>query len=602
MSIYQLIIAQLVYLSLFLIGLPQIVFGQQPCGKGGLKVKMDSNAAYAALDEQEKVVIPYEKRPLVVLSQSLVKVSSTYTNEKWGVLDRQNHQLLPLEYDYLEVAGCDYLQGRKGDESFLFNSKGQVVYHETGKFSFAAYPRFNRFVIAHIEPGPNQRTDAIRILDLHTLKQVFAQNPGSGAELLTIDWNTTPPGEKRRGGGILPFYKVWTSAPGSGGSKQLTRIIDLQGKVLFDNIDRWVSVDAGGVVYLHSDYKPVIITDTLMRPIPWLNGYDEVRRNGPRSRYWQVSRDGKSGLLDGKGRVVLPLQYAGQFSYVGANSYILSEYRGKTMFRSLITADRKLIDLADYYIEDGIDTTLARKPILLKHQKTYKTGIFDPQRGFILPVRYDLLARTDKGLIFFQKDSAGYMDSRGRVQMLTPGCQVLSAYSEGYAVCGKLVPNASRERFPSAQIIYSAEGSAAVQYAYMNASGKLISGYFDWVGPFRGGYAQVIKNNETFMVDTKGQKVAFRPGEILVSYFEQGVAIVQQGQHFGLVDKTGRLLLPVQFNSIETDRNQPGGPLISKVNKGNHMLAVAVPKFVKGTIEVVADDGKKSRVTVEGIK
>lgn len=240
--------------------------------------------------------------------------------------------------------------------------------------------------------------------------------------------------------------------------------------------------------------------------------------------------------------------------------------------------------------------------MLLKNQKTYKTGILDPQRGFIVPVRYDLLVRTDHGIIFFQQDSAGYMDSRGRVQMLTSGCQVLSSYSEGYAVCGKLVLHASRERFPSAQIIYSAEGAAAAQYAYMDANGKLISGYFDWVGPFRGGYAQVIKNNETFMVDTKGQKVTFRQGEILVSYFEQGLAIAQQGQHFGLVDKTGRLVLPAQFNAIETDRNQPGGALISKVNKGNHMLSVAVPKFVKGTIEVVAGDGKKSRVTVEGIK
>jgi DNA-binding transcriptional regulator/RsmH inhibitor MraZ len=562
----------------------------------GLRVNMNSEGAYAALDEQGTVVIPYEKRPLVVLTPNLVKVSATYTHEKWGMLDRQNHLLLPMEYDYLEAAGSGYLQGRKGDESFLFNSKGETIHHESGKLRFAAYARFNRLLVEHIEAGPNERTDAVRILDLHTKRQVFAQSPSAGIEPLHIDWNTAP-GNKKHASGMLPFFEVRAAQVGTGAQK----VVDAQGKVLFDNIDRAIFADAGGVVYLYSEHQPVIVTDTLLRPIPWLSGqYDGVRRNGPANRYWQISRAGKSGMLDGKGRVVLPLQYPGQLHYAGANNYLLSEYRGNVTYRSLITADRRLIDLAQYYIEDGIDTTLARKPILLKNQKTYKTGIFDPQHGFIVPVRYDLLERSDKGIIFFQQDSAGYMDARGHVQLLTPNCQILSAYSEGYAVCGKLVANATREKFPSAQIIYAAQGSSAAQYAYMDATGKLVSGYFDWVGPFRGGYAQVIKNNETFMVDTKGQKAVFGAGGILVSYFQQGLAVVRQGRYVGLVDKAGRMVVPAQYRAIETTQALQGNStLVSKANKGNHLLSVVIPKIADGTVEVTTEDGKKSRLTVE---
>lgn len=338
---FQSILARLVFLALLMESLlPRIAFGQQPCGTDGLKVRMDSNAAYAALNEQEKVVIPYEKRPLVALTSNLVKVSLTYTHEKWGVLDRQNHQVLPLEYDYLEAAGCDYLQARKGDESFLFDLKGKVVYHEAGKFSFEAYSRFNRLLIKHIEPNANQRTDAIRILDLHTKRQVFAQSPCSGANPLRIDWNTASD-KKTHASGVLPFFEV-RAAEGSGGAK----LVDVQGKVVFDNIDGSIFADAGGVVYLYRNQKPVIITDTLLQPIPWLSGqYDLVRRIGPAVRFWQVSRNGKSGLLDGKGRVILPLQYPGQLHYVGANNYLLSEYRNNITFHSLITANHRLIDL-----------------------------------------------------------------------------------------------------------------------------------------------------------------------------------------------------------------------------------------------------------------
>lgn len=241
---------------------------------------------------------------------------------------------------------------------------------------------------------------------------------------------------------------------------------------------------------------------------------------------------------------------------------------------------------------------------MLQHQKTGKYALFDPQKGFLLPARYDLLTQVGNGLVFFQHDSAGYLDGRGRLRLLTPGCQVLSAYHEGFAVCGKLVPNASRRDYPSAQIIYSTEKyPLAAQYAYMDATGKLISDYFDWVGPFRDGYARVLKNDEHYMIDTHGRRAVLPGGDTLISYFNHGLALVQQGALVGLADKTGRVVLPPTFRSIKTERSYSGdSQLASFANKGNTLLPCTAPKLTNGSVTVTDADGHERQVAVPATK
>lgn len=581
--------------------LPIVLFSfaaaAQWCATGELKSKSISGG-WGIVDAQDRVVIPFDNRPVVVLTDNLIKVSPTHIQPKWGLLNRQARLLLPQEYDELELAGCPYVGGRRGAESFLFDENGQVLLREAGNHRFMVYPKLNRVVASHI--GQNGHVDAIKILTLSTKKPVYALNPASGAYPLRLDLARGRGPEKTR---FLPFFEVSVSEPGSGGSKQNRRVLDLQGKVLFDSIDAGIDTDyQRGLVYLRTRTRPMVLTDTLLRPIKFLSyKYNWVSPIGPNQRWWAVNKDGKSGVLDKTGKVILPVKYPGQLHYAGNNNFLLSEYRNNVLFRSIITADQRLIDLGDYYIERGIDSTLAKQPLLLKHQKAYKMGVLDLQRGFIVPVRYDLLAETQDGFLFFQQDSAGYLDRQGKVRLLTPACQMLSAFHEGYAICGKLVPNASRAQYPSAQIIYSTErGPTAVQFAYMDASGKLISGYFDWAGPFQDGYATVIKDNEPFMIDTKGKKVTFANNLVLVSYFKQGLAVARQGNRYGLVDKTGRLMLPAEYQQIETERlRQSYVSIVAKGSRDNNLQPITVPKITEGMVDVVTGDGRKSRVAVE---
>ncbi|MGI4874742.1 MAG: WG repeat-containing protein [Janthinobacterium lividum] len=576
--------------------LPLATRAQGLCDASGLTTKMSGDGAWAVLNARGQVVIPYAQRPLILLTANLVKVGQASGPSRWTIFNSQGHQVLPQEYEVVEAAGCDHIQVQQGNETLLLNASGQTVYREAGQHHFTALPHFNRLLVTEV--GSNQLTGAVRILELGSKRQVYTQSPAAEASPLYLDLTQEPGTQQVH---FLPFIKVTTIVPDRNRVRvqRYDRVLDLRGKVLFDSIDAGIETSQQGLVYLYRRGHPVIITDTLLRPIPYLSHYETVVPTGPGRRWWAVSRAGKSGLLDHTGRVLVPVQHPGQFTYVGDNLFLLHEYRNRFSHYSLLTSDQHLVDLGDCYIGRAIDSTLAKQPLVLKNEKTNKSGLFDAKRGFVFPMRYDVLAQTPQGFIFFQPDSAGYLNPEGRLRLLAPSCQLLSEFSEGYAVCGKLVPNATRSQYPAAQIAYSAQGSVAVQYAYMNSAGKLISDYFDWVGPFYGGYAFVRKNLESYMIDTKGQKVTYPGGATLVSYFHKGLAVVQQGNRFGLADQTGRLVLPTEYKSIETERQYPGySQLVGRQKTTNTLEPVTIPKLQKGSIRVVTAAGQSQLVAV----
>ena len=580
----------LLFLHLVAIAAP----AQGLCDASGLTTKMNGEGAWAVLDARGQVIIPYARRPVHVLTGNLVKVGHASGPPRWAVFNAQGRQVLPQEYEAVEAAGCDHIQVQQGDETLLLDARGQVVYREAGQHLFTALPRFNRLLVAEV--GRNQVTGPVRMLELASKREVYSQRPAAEAAPLYLDLTPAKGPQRIR---LLPFLKITTIIPGQSRAQRLERVVDLQGKVLFDALDAGVETGPRSLVYLRRRGRPVIVTDTLLRPVPALSGYDAIVPTGPGSRWWAVSRGGKSGLLDASGRIVVPVQQSGEFFYVGNHQFLLRDYRNRLTHYSLLTPDRQLVELGDYATGRALDSTLAQQPVVLKSEKTHKSGLFDLQRGFLIPPRYDVLEQTPQGFLFFQGDSAGYLSPQGTVRLLTPDCQLLSEFSEGYAVCGKLLPTASRSQYPGAQIIYSAQGNAAVQYAYLDASGKLISDYFDWVGPFHGGYALVRKNSESYAIDTRGQKVNFPGGLVLASYFHQGVAVVRQGNRYGLADQAGRLVLPAEYNSIETAQQYLDyGALVGRQKSTNTLEPVKVPYLQQGRVRVVNGAGQSQLVVV----
>ncbi|MGI4734634.1 MAG: WG repeat-containing protein [Janthinobacterium lividum] len=590
---------------------PLLLLAQSPSCKvvlnefTGIRHKRGDNGRWGVLDERDNLIIPYKYGFTQPLTLDLIKVTNEQrADEKYGAVDRQGKQILPIVYDWLEAAGCQHLQGRKDGVSFLFNAQGKVLYQTPGIWEFQLYPDFHQLLVSSVHPDPVSPSRVITaVLDTRTYKPVV---PASklvgqiGASLLSdvrADDSRKPPVYKS-----LPFFTVGYPDQGHGGTRAISRFTDLRGRTLFDSVSSYQYASQLGFVFIYRNRRgSPIVTDTLLRPVKWLsNKYATVTWTGPANRWWAVSQGGKFGVLDGTGKVILPVEYqAEHLDYVGNNWFRLSVHRGGDYDFFFVSAKNRVVDLRGYYIETPYPE-LGKRPFIVTKRSTYKFGIFDLREGFIVPPTYDKAEEADGGIIFFQGKNAGYMDRRGHKGLLTPQCQVLSAFSNGYAVCGKLIPHAARGQYPGAQIIYSTEAyPLAVQYAYMDATGKLVTGYFDWVGPFYGSYASVQKDNEAYMINAKGQKIVVAPGVVLVSYFSHGLAVVRQGTHYGLANKAGRLVVAPMYHTVTTDQVRQGSTVLySQENKGNNLLPITVPKVVNGLIEVVTDKGQKVHLAV----
>lgn len=596
------------FLCLLLSGVwlgPSAVLAQE-CGllgineSYGLRHKHGDNGKWGVLDERNVLIIPFTYEFTNPMTPDLIKVTmSPGAVKMWGAIDRQGKQVLPMEYEELEAAGCQHLQGRKDGITYLFNSQGKVLYKAVGTLQFEMYPSLHRLVVSKLHVDPVHPSAIITaVLDTRTFTPAVPASTLVGELAARQLYATVVPGLKQQPvRKTLSFFQVpYRTLIGSEGLN-LGRITDVQGRTLVDSVSGYNYDPKQGIVFINRNQRPPeVVTDTLLRPIKWLSGkYAFARPTGPGNRWWLVGSRDKFGVLDGTGKVILPLKYKGEgFDYVGSNWFRLSTRNGGDQDFTFISTANRVVNLPGYYVE-GNYAELGNRPFVVKKRATYKAGIFDLREGFIVPPRYDELVPTADGIVFFQRDSAGYMDRRGRITLLTSNCQSLSTFSNGYAVCGKLVPNATRRQFPSAQISYSTEAyPVAVQYAYMDATGKRITDYFDWVGPFKDGYALVIKNDETFMVNTKGHKVQAANGGRLVSYLHEGVAVAELNGTYTLVNKAGQPALPGTYRSIATETiNQANSTIFTKDHSGNHMLALKVPKVEDGAVEVVTMDNQK---------
>jgi hypothetical protein len=605
------------FLSFLLSGLfsPWLALAQSsPCQEvtlsalTGIRHQQGNNGKWGVLDEHDKLIIPYTYGFTQPLTLDLIKVTNAQrADEKYGLIDRRGKQILPIVYDWLEAAGCHHLQGRKDGVSFLFNAQGKVLYQADGTLEFQLYPSFHQLLVSRVYLDPVNPARIIRaVLDTRTYKPVVPASKLVGqptAHLITAApvYKNNKPQLSRS----LPFFEVSYADGGFNGTQAISRLTDLRGRTLYDSVSTCEYDSERGLVFIRRNRRGYLLaTDTLLRPVKWLsNKYSSITRTGPNDKWWAVHRSGKIGVLDGTGKAILPVKYqAGYMEYVGSNWFRLTTERGGSYDYFFVSTKNRVVDLSGYHIETP-SPELGKRPFIVIKRSTYKYGIFDLREGFLVPPTYDKAEEADGGIVFFQGENAGYMDRRGHKGLLASQCQLLSAFSNGYAVCGKLLP-ASRGQFPGAQIIYSTEAyPLAVQYAYMDATSKLVTGYFDWVGPFYGGVASVLKNNEAYMINTKGQKIMVAPGVVLASYFSQGLALVRQGMHYGLINKAGRLVVPVKYRSIGTDQVHQGSiVLYSKKNKGNHLLPITVPKLVKGTIEVEPDRGQTLRLIVSDSK
>ncbi len=340
--------------------------------------------------------------------------------------------------------------------------------------------------------------------------------------------------------------------------------------------------------------------------IPYNEGYTSMF-------YWSgsgfvaVGKDSLYGILDTNRAVIMPRIY----------HHPLQPEAGGLIFRENIPYSREQKGGAYYILRSGdtlvtpdfwmnghfeLDSAGKPIPVVIKHTKTDKYGIVSCDSSVNIPVRYDCLGPVNGGrIVFFNKDTAGYLNTKGEVVIrINFPCDGLSAFHNGYALCA-VRAQGGRAQHPSAQVVSDGQTTFARKFVWIDTTGNLAGGIgFDWASPTINGMTLVILHMETFAFDSTLKRMKVQGKFDYVSYFDNGYAVISDGTSFGLVDSTGKIVIPVKHDGIAMKRDEsiPSRGLVMRnghIENSGHMGKV-IPEIINGTIKVF--DGEKEEVIV----
>lgn len=326
--------------------------------------------------------------------------------------------------------------------------------------------------------------------------------------------------------------------------------------------------------------------------LPVLDDYDG---EGYMARYKSIEKNGKVGLADLTGKVVVPCEYgwvypdnAGDgFFAVGfddtGNTFIdrIAMYR---IGKGLVTNYYRSISYDCYAPNDYVAPWLKAEKIVAGNLR--KVGYIDNQGREIVPFIFDegtRYPRENKSsmIIASYKDDkgnriTGVYDSKGNV-IVAPRAAEQCEFHDGVSV-GRYInrrPEGVSYRFfimdesgketilPKELFI---EGFMSVRFengllavrdsnhkwGYVNHDGKLvIPCQYDEADSFESGYAEVKKDGRWMIINKKGEIIV--DDSLVVSSLAGSYLVVTDGKLFGLMDENGIIRIPIKYDEISKE-------------------------------------------------
>lgn len=200
--------------------------------------------------------------------------------------------------------------------------------------------------------------------------------------------------------------------------------------------------------------------------------------------------------------------------------------------------------------------------VLLPFSKDGLWGFMNTQFKPVVPAQYDSVMDFSEGLAAVWKDAKlGFVDTKGKVaiplQFEEAGdfSEGLVAVAKGEKVgyidkTGKFVIEPRFDPVPDLLPLHPFKGGLALvakgeKVGYINKSGQwVINPTFDYGEDYSEGYAVVLKGEDSFFIDTKGAR-AFGSRKA-VSGFSEGLAAFWENRKAGVIDRTGKVVIPAQ--------------------------------------------------------
>jgi len=217
----------------------------------------------------------------------------------------------------------------------------------------------------------------------------------------------------------------------------------------------------------------------------------------------------------------------------------------------------------DYLFDNASDFESGRAIVEINE----KLGVIDRAGNLILACEYDDLGAVSEGLMFAQKDELyGYYDINGTIK-------IQHKYEEAYS----FVNGMAKVQIEDKQAYIDIYGSYLVPPGYDNISfysdTLLIfededylglmqrncvvvqNADYEEIGPLQNGRALIVQEDFIGYLDASGKLMIAPKFEIYPNYlskatFKGNCAIVMLKGKYGIIDKTGKLVVPASYTSL----------------------------------------------------
>lgn len=435
------------------------------CAREGLSI-VEKDNKWGFVDKQGKEVIPLIYDAVIDFKQGYASVKPAGENTYIDIDKTGKKVTIPPYYDDSYEKADRHLAGISDNEPFDDLSNDYPSDKENVKI--LCYPNYNK---CH---AMNRRGKILVSLQAGYEEIDDFSNDGLARVRKNNKWGFV----SKLGEEVIPVKYDRANAFSEGltmvGQKNTYYIIDENGEIIttltFD-LDEFGYFNNGKIT-VEKDKKVGVIDKygKIIIPIEYNNIF-ELSDNS-----YRVEKDNKAGIINQNGKTIIPIEYD-EIDDFSQNLTIVTK-DGK---KGIINKQGKIIipiklnyDYMFFFSED-----------LIKIQKDNKRGIINKQGKIIIPIEYDEIDSFSKNLTIVTKDEKkGFINTQGKI-ILPIKYQEISMLSENLAKIQK-------------------DG----KWGFINEQGKIVIPIeFDQAENFIRGTTEVEKAGQVFEIDKHGKRI-----------------------------------------------------------------------------------------------
>lgn len=366
---------------------------------------------------------------------------------------------------------------------------------------------------------------------------------------------------------------------------------------------KWGYTDDNGNIFIQPSFEEAGMFSEAVAPVMINGKYGYIDKKGQEvipfmfedaemfhGNFAIVKMNGKYGLINHSGKFILDPLYedisepadeicvavkddkAAYFSIAGKEITpfqfdVAGDFKNGFAIVSTDDAFGLILRSGQYAIEPEYSELIAVNDEVLRASRAGKWGLISRKNKIILPFDYDLVGEFQNGLALVVKNGKfGYTDTDGHLRIpviyrYSENMITTSAFRKGYAhirLKGKsllldtlghpfVLPGFDDYGIPS-------EGKVAVKksgkWGYTDLTGKLlIPCRFDAAFPFEFGFAKIRLLRKSGIIDSTGARVIATVYDDV--HFDKGVFIVISEGRTGLLESSGGLIFPCEYEGYE---------------------------------------------------